>query len=308
MSIPRSHSLAAALLSSLCLQVQAIELPSIPTDTRVAAAFAQARAVYSRAESPGYMDMPTDAKPWPCAVTELQLRRWIGYMALNDADLDDKARKANAAAFRASGMSADELKSTVRDVRQAPLVASCKDGKLDGPLEFVLEYTRVLDMPVAIMETRTRTRITLQIAAGEQVMNAAVSVNSLQLSSKSTYKDPAVEAMMQKTKTPQVTMRMAVASLPLNDEEGYSAVITETRAGSGPAEWMTVMSQPTGPKRMETRTYRGSALWTIARIKNQRMHGEQKSFPTTFSGVPVPGGSQCFEDGELIKTTRCDVE
>jgi hypothetical protein len=38
------------------------------------------------------------------------------------------------------------------------------------------------------------------------------------------------------------------------------------------------------------------------------MHGEQKSFPTTFSGVPVPGGSQCFEDGELIKTTRCDVE
>jgi len=298
----------AIVLAAATWQVQAIELPPTPTDPRVADTFEQARVVYNRAESPGYMDMPADAKPWPCAVTELQLRRWVGYMALNDTDLDEKARKANVAAFRASGMSADELKTTIRDVRHAPLVATCKDGKLDGPLEFVLEYTRVLDMSVAIMETRTRARMVMQLANGEKVATAPVTSNTLQLSSKSTYKDPAVEAMMQKTKPPQASMRMAIASAPLNEDEGYSAVITETRTGSGPIEWMTVLAQPTGPKRMETRTYRGSALWTIARIKNQRMHGEQKTFPTSFNGVPVPGGSQCFEDGEQIKTTQCDVD
>jgi hypothetical protein len=305
---PSRLLLAPLLACTLLSPVWAIDLPPAPADPQLNAAMNQARAAFEKISTNGFMEMPRDNRAWPCTVSELQLRRWTGHMALADDEQDEKARKAAVKAYRASGMAAGELKTTIRDVRHVPIAANCKDNQLDGPLEFMIEYTRSIDTPTLRMESRTRTRMLLTVANGATLPAAAHPATSIQLSQKNTFKDPATEAMMQKVKQPEIGMALAAHVIPVSADTGYSAVITETRVGNGPREWMTVVSQPTGPQGMVSTSYRGSALWMVMRMKNSQMHGEMRTYPATFSGVQVPGTTRCYEDGEEIKTTQCNIE
>ena len=301
--------LPACLLSCALLSpAMAIELPPPPAEPPLNVAMGQARAAFEKATRAGVMDMPGGSPVWPCTVSELQLRRWTGHLALADDEQDDKARKAAAKAYRASGMRAADMKTTIRDVRHAPIVANCKDNKLDGPLEFMIEYTRVLDTPEMRMESRTRTRMQLTVANGETLPAAPYTALSIQLSQKNTFTDASIEALMQKNRQPAVSLTMAAHIIPVNADIGHSAVITETRVGNGPREWMTVVSQPTGPHSVISTSYRGSALWMVTRTKNSQLHGEMRTYPAVFSGVQVPGTTRCYEDGEEIKTTQCNIE
>jgi hypothetical protein len=308
MPLHRSCLPLACLLAGFLSPAMAIDLPPPPSDPQLQAALQQAKATFDLTSTAGYMDMPKDAKPWPCAVSELQLRRWTGYLALADSEQDDKTRKATTKALRASGVSAGDMKSTIHDVRYAPIVASCKDDKLDGPLEFIIEYSRTMDMDTLRMDTRTRARLKLTVAAGAVVDSAARGSATIQLSQKNTFKDPATEAMMQKNRQPEMGMTLASHGFQVTADAGYSAVITETRVGNGPREWMTMFTQPTGPASVLTTSYRGSTLWMVSRIKNGQRHGETRTYPANFAGTLVPGGMSCYEDGEEIKTTLCDIE
>lgn len=298
----------ACLLAAVLSPAMAIDLPAPPTEPQLQSALLQAKATFDQTSTAGFMDMPKDARPWPCAVSELQLRRWTGYLALADNELDEKTRKTTIKALRGVGMGTNEMHATIQDVRHAPIVASCKDDKLDGPLEFVIEYTRITDMATMRMETRTRARLKLTVAAGASVVSAAHGSATIQLAQKNTFKDPAMEAMMQKNRQPEMGLTLASQVIPVTADNGYSAVITETRVGNGPREWMTMFTQPTGPTSLVTTSYRGSALWMVSRIKNGQRHGETRTYPANFAGTMVPGSMQCYEDGEEIKTTQCDIE
>ena len=286
--------------------VHAIDLPPAPQDPQLATAFMQAQALLEKSGSGAYMDMPGDPKPWPCSVTELQVRK-LAYV-LSDDELDEKTRKTANIAYRSGGLGSNDIKTTVREVRFAPISANCKNGKLDGPLEFVIEFTRIIDMPTAINETRSRSRMHLMMSGGEAMVDAPQGVTTRQLSNKISFKDPAMDALVQKNKPPQSTVILASYSLPSSGDAGYSAVITETRTGLFTREWTTMLIRPTAPKRMENSSFRGASLWMVTHSKNGRMHGEARTYPATFGGVLVPGSMSCYEDGEEIKTTKCDVD
>ncbi len=308
MPIFRSCLLMACVLATTFTPAKAIDLPAPPADPKLQASLLQAKATFDRIGTAGFMDMPTEARPWPCAVSELQLRRWTGYLALTDNEQEEKTRKSVTKAFRAAGMGASEMKISIQDVRHAPIVANCKDDKLDGPLEFMIEYTRTTDMATMRMETRTRARMQLTVAAGASVATAAVGSATIQLAQKNTFKDPATDALMKKSGQPKISLSLASYVIPVNADTGYSAVITETQIGNGAREWMTMLTQPTGPASVIATSFRGNALWTVSRMKNGQRHGETRTYPANFSGTLVPGGMQCYEDGEEIKTTQCDIE
>lgn len=306
MTILRTFFTVLALAACTTASVHAADLPPTPQDPQLAAAFVQAQALLEKSGSGGYLDLPDNAKPWPCAVTELQLRKYA--YALSDNEQDEKTRKLMGNIYRDAGMNRKDLKTTIRDARHAPVYAACKDGKLDGPLEFIIEYTRSIDMPTAISETRSRSHIRLTVSAGEPLTETPYTVTTLQLSNKTSYKDPAIQTMMEKHKPPETTVITASYTQPVNPDAGYSAIIIETRTGLFTREWMTMLNRPTAPKRMENNTYRGASLWMVSHTKNGRNHGEYRTYPAIFNGVTVPGTSRCYEDGDEIKTTQCDVD
>ncbi len=305
MTKPHPSLLKLALALCTAASVQAADLPPPPADAQLAKALVQAQALLEQARSPGYLDMPQGAQPWPCPVTELELRRYAH--VLSDDEQDDPDKKARNAAYSNAGMRSNDIKTSIKDVRYAPIAASCKNGKLDGALEFVLESTRITDMPVVVIEMRSRSRIRLMLSGGLPIMQAPMSEATLELSDKTRYKDAATQAMMDKDPSAASKTISASYTQPVNADVGYSAVILDIQTGHSGHEWMTLLNRPTGPKSMELSHYRGSQLWMRSHTKNGRSHGEHRTYPAVFGGVTVPGSTQCYEDGEQIKTTQCNV-
>jgi hypothetical protein len=44
------------------------------------------------------------------------------------------------------------------------------------------------------------------------------------------------------------------------------------------------------------------------RMKAGKLHGATETFPHRSMGVDIPASTTCYEDGEQIKTTQCDVQ
>jgi len=302
--------LACLLLACTLSPAIAMDLPAAPDDPQSRDSLQQARVMFERTQTASFLDMPAQAQPWPCAVSELQLRRWTSPMALGDDEIDEKSSKIQAKIVRGAGMGRGEMKTSIGDVRHAPIVASCKDGKLDGVLEFVIEFTRSTDMPTMRMDMRMRTRVHVQVAAGESNPSAGQSTASIQLSQRNTFKDPATQALMQKNPAPELKLILATHSVAVGSDpsNGYSATITQTRIGNGPAEWSTLLTQPTGPTSMVTTMYVGSKVWNVTRTRNGLPHGEMKTYPIVKAGLQMPGSTRCYENGEEIKTAQCDVQ
>lgn len=306
-SLASSALIACALSSSLAC---AIELPPPPQDPKLAQTFAQAQELLTRASASGYMDLPAQQQAWPCAIDEVQLRRLVG--AVSSAELDARGRRSQRLMYAGVGMRDSEMQTTISDVRLVPLAAQCKDGKLDGPLEFMLQSTRTMDMPTASTEIRSRVRFQGVIAGGERVPTAPIHVATWTYGMATTFKDAATRKLMENVKTPQVLTLSANTSLPQDADAAWSATIIETRTGASQREWMTLFTQPTGARRNEMTNYRGAALWMRQSMKNGLQHGVVQTFPFQVgagaAAVTVPGSLKCYEDGEEIKTTQCTVD
>jgi hypothetical protein len=298
--------LAAFIVTACAVTgVQAADLPTLQ-DAHAAAVLGKAEALLEKAGTSGYLDMPEGGKPWPCPVTSLQLRK-LGNL-LNDDERDDKTKKTMERMYNDAGMKSSDLKSSVKNVSYAPIVATCKDGKLDGELEFVMEATRVMEMPTATTESTSRTRYLFTMSAGKLVETAPSTQASTQVSMAMTYKDPKIQELVGKNRLPQIKSVTATYVEPVDKDTSYVAAITETRKGFFSKEYVTSLMLPTGPKRMESRSYRGAELFTVMHWKNGKMHGESRTYPFTVGGYSAPGSTVCYEDGEVIKTTNCQVD
>lgn len=206
------------------------------------------------------------------------------------------------------GMRGIDMQTTIRDVRIAPISAQCKDGQLDGPLEFMLESTRVLDMPTVTIEMRSRQRFQGAVVAGERAPMAPLRVTTWTYANKTTFKDPATAKLMQTVKAPEVRTLSVAANSAQDDDAAFTTTIIETRTGANQREWMTLFNRPTGPRRMEMTSYRGATLTMRQGMKNGQQHGPMQTFPYQIGTVTVPGIVTCYEDGKEIKTTQCTVD
>lgn len=304
--------LAALTLIPLALSsalAAAAELPPPPQDPRLAQTFAQAQELLARASASGYMDLPAQPQAWPCAIDELKLRKLVG--AVSSAEQDAKARRTARLAYADVGMRDSDLQTAISDVRLVPIAAQCKDGQLDGPLEFMLESAQTLDMPATTTEMRSRIRYQGVMAAGERVLAAPIQVAHWTYATKTTFKDAATRKLMDSVKTPEVRSLSASMSLPQDADAAHATTIIETHMDSQ-REWMTVFNRPTGPRRMEMTNYRGATLWKRQAMKNGLPHGVTQAFPfqvgSGASAVTIPGSLKCYEDGEEIKTTQCTAD
>lgn len=295
-----------ALSSALAV---AVELPPPPQDPRLAQTFAQAQELLARASASGYMDLPAQPQAWPCAIDELKLRRLVG--AVSNAEQDAKTRRTTRLMYAGVNMRDSDLQTMISDVRLVPIAAQCKDGQLDGPLEFMLESTRTMDMPTFTTEMRSRIRYQGVMAMGERVLAAPIQVATWTYATKSTFKDAATRKLMDSVKTPEVRSLSASMALPQDADAAHATTIIETHTDSQ-REWMTLFNQPTGPRRMEIMSYRGSTLWMRQAMKNGLQHGVVQTFPfqagSGASAITIPGSLKCYEDGEEIKTTQCTVD
>jgi hypothetical protein len=135
-------------------------------------------------------------------------------------------------------------------------------------------------------------------------MQAPVLNAVLAASTKITYKDPATQAMMAKLKIPQSKSLSVSYVLPQTEDDFYVTTITD----AGAQGYMTMFQRPTGPNRSEMTLYMGSTLHTLTPMKNRLPHGEQRTAEQKYGTVIVPAKSTCYEDGEIILTTKCDVQ
>lgn len=298
----RIDLLALVLCTFAAPALSADQFPAPPEDPRLAEAFTQARALLAKSLAPGYTDMPDTAKPWPCAVPDLEIRKLGG--ALSDEELKNLVPETKTLR-RAAG----NMKTSIRDVRYAPVSATCKDGKLDGPLEFVIEFTRVMDSFKYIMEAGYRMRISTRMKSGKPAAGAPNAQSTLQISQKTKFKNPAEEEQMAKhfLANPfkkSLSVNYAVPGKVGGMTDFYSVAINDNRSGG----WMTILSRPTGPGRVASSMYDGAALSMTTSMKNYKSHGEFRIYETTPDGKSVLKSTQCYEDGEQIMTTDCKVD
>jgi hypothetical protein len=302
MFMPRAALIAFMMSVCVLCKAGAPEFPPPPSDPKLAAVFEEAKVLMAKAQTAGYWEVPANAQPWPCEVPDLQLRKYA--YVLNDDEMDEKAKLASRKASLNAGMSSKDMKMSYRDPIFVPLVATCKNGLLDGPLEFFAEYTRVMDSTLATMEMRMRFRYVMTVAAGQAVVQAPVLTTSMTVSTKNVYKDPAMQATMAKIKVPEIKSLTATSVMPVTADDYYFASITNM----GAQGWMTMLQRPTGPKRAEMTSYKGSSLLMVMPLKNSLPHGEQRMTEQKYGTVIVPAKSTCYEDGEIILTTQCDVQ
>lgn len=304
---PHALALLALALSSTAIAQANPNLPPPPADPTLAALYSQVKEMFTTASAPGYTDWPAAAKPWPCDVTELQVRKLASSLALGDGEHDPIIEKAIKSGKRAAGVGKSS-KTTISDVRFAPLSGSCKDGKLEGPVEFVVEYTSTSTSNGIDMVSRYRDRTRVIASQGEAAIGQPQSRATLQIANSMRYHDPVTEEMMKKTPKVKSEQIIVQAAQPLSRAVGHTAQISLAKTTGMEPMWMTILSQPTGPQSVESYIYWGTQLHMITRVKNLLPHGEQRHFPITMNGYPVPGKVECFDEGEEIKTTQCDVK
>jgi hypothetical protein len=278
------------------------QLPPPHSDPKMAEVAAAAATQLNVARAGSYLDFPANPQPWPCEVSDYQQRRlaWV----LNDDEMDEKVKLAFRKAAINSGTQSKDMKMSYKDAIFAPLVASCKDGKLDGPLEFFVEYTRAIESPASTMEMRMRVRQSMVLAAGEQVYQTPVITSLIIAKTNTIYKDPSMQAMMAKLKIPEIKSFSTTYTLPLSADDYYIATITDM----GDHGWMTILQRPTGPNRSEMLSYKGANLLSVTPMKIGLPHGEQRMMEQKYGSIVVPAKSTCYEDGEVILTTQCDVQ
>jgi hypothetical protein len=292
-----------AAISGSAPYAGAVELAPTPQDPVMADLYARAQTLLAKAGDPGMLEMPAQASPWPCAVTELELRRYAG--VLNPDELPASARKVLRAGRANLGMS---IKTLHKDVAIAPVSGQCKDGVLDGPVVYLIEYTSVTETPVTLEERRSRSWIATQVAKGEIVPESYLLSVMKSLGARVTHKDPAVQAQMKSVATPEVKSLTVLVRRVHDLETNRLAMIQELQIGDAPKQWSTMFTVPQGNQKVESTMYSGSKLQSITRMKAGVLHGETRTMPMTYGTVTVPGSTTCYDEGEILRTARCDVD
>jgi hypothetical protein len=300
----RTTGLAISVVFAISLAsftaVRAADFPPDPSDPKLAEAYAAAKAELAKVTQGGGIEVPAN-KPWPCAVPETKLRKWTGKGIDSDA-IDPAAAKLRNQQWRALGMK--PMKVTFRDVRFIPISASCKGGKLDGMVEFFVEYVETSDTETMTTEYKGQIVYKWKFLAGERDPNAPQLQTLKILPNQTVMKDPEAQAIKVQHPSPA----MVSHSVHYNFPDGYAVTVNEMIKGGTTRDYTTSFFYPTGPKRAEMQYFRGADMVSHNRQKDGRQHGVQQRFPYLFSTITVPGSITCFENGEEIKTTNCDVQ
>lgn len=294
----------AALYSSTFCAAQ--ELPTLSADPALTEAFSVVKQILPVVSAQGFTTPPDLAKPWPCAVTELQLRTYSG--ALSEQELDKQTQRSIQRALRDS-TAAQKVIMSYNNVSSWPIVASCVNGQLSGALDFVINYTQVMETAAIVTTTPYKVRVQTDAVPGDtfRTMNSPTTLTMSTDGGVTKYKDPAVQANMEKHKappTPTLTITRRIAGTSVANMNSVAVI----RMGTPPtATFNTLVVKAIDEERNKISLYIGKDLFTDTPQRNRSKHGLERRYAIKMGNVDVPGEDTCWEDGEQIKTTQCDV-
>jgi hypothetical protein len=127
------------------------------------------------------------------------------------------------------------------------------------------------------------------------------------------WKDPAMAAQMAETAARRPLPTIVAHYFTARDKTA-SVVLSSAGASGEPADVTTMVIrewEDGQDQRSQLRLYEGKTLSSEMRHKNGLQHGPTRVFAQqrVIAGqrIDIPASEDCYEDGELIKTLRCDV-
>ncbi|HJW24732.1 MAG TPA: hypothetical protein VJ576_07520 [Rhodocyclaceae bacterium] len=253
-----------------------------------------------------YFAKPATPSKWPCEVNP----KFLNLIA-DTTNSDDIPEMKKFYLNEARSTGADPVSLVFSNQTFYPIKASCKNGKLDGPVEFAVEYD--MSIATAKMDMRShrlkRVRAVLKENAPVGPIISAIST----LSSNTIYSDPATAEMMAKQKKSDIVSAGFVAhvpSIPIKSHSNRVALSHVVVNGKLTRTAQTTRVADDG--RVEENNY-GTFGSTdhrdfTNRYKDGKRHGEFVRYPGTSGSYPIPASKECWENGEKVLTTSCNVQ
>lgn len=334
------------LLALACLGVGsalALTLPN-PPEPEAQALVKRFQADYARIMAdPNYFKPPAAPMAMPCEVPQRDLYQPLGlFLAIPEEA--EKIQQMSRKQLRDMGMDPNTAGKPMQysNIRITPLKAACKDGKLDGEADFLVQFDTLMEnvnnMDLGTKKVKMTSRIMSQQANryflvfkdGQVQDTDRYHVNQSALRNETLYDDPQTAATMSKTAVPDAPAPQ-VSIYYINFPAGRMATFTVSMAPKISAglfgvntsfqqqldsHFTTGMSGPVNKMVM----YKNDKLFMISQtpMKNGKNHGEQvqtqenylKATGMRLDQMPGMETARLVTVGgvEMLETRNCFIE
>lgn len=211
---PRHFLLSFAAIASF--GAQALDLPN-PPQPEAQALVKRFQADYARIKAdPNYFKPPAAPMAMPCEVPQRDLYQPLGlFMAIPEEA--EKIRLMSRKQLRDLGMNPDAAAKPAQqysNIRITPIKAACKNGKIDGEAEFLVQFDTLMEnvnnMNIGAktvkmtmkMATQQSNRYFLTFKDGKAEEGERFHANQMAVRNETLYDDAQMAATMSKTKIP----------------------------------------------------------------------------------------------------------
>lgn len=288
------------------------DLPALPTldDPQLNAMLQQIAPEYRRwlANPDGYLLVPAQSAPWPCAVPQAERDRLAGV----PNPRDPKLLAAFAKQERASGLKRGTLKPPGVEKPQVFLLqGQCSKGKLQGHAVLLAEYVSV------VKGADDETRIPVQVLSRLSVKDGKPVGQVFKATLQGAHQHSKPQPSGTQVQTASATFSLADSG-PVPRGVSISYLRTESpKPGSGKYISLTQHVQvqvPVRADRWKQLTYHGPTKIAETNFKGEHMHGKSTQFAYEFKSpfsrdpVRVPASEACYDRGEPTKSTVCAAD
>jgi hypothetical protein len=258
------------------------------------------------ANKDAYMTRPVARKPWPCALAPEVLNKLA---STTNSDDDPVAKQAFVKMARESRT--EPIRTFFSNQTFYPVKAECKDNKLDGFVDFWVEYDYSVVSTMFSQNSHQLKHVRLSVD-GDKVIGMVFS-SGITLSSETIYNDPQTSAMMAKQRKYKITaVSFSVAGSNVAAVTQVPVVSLTHLLMDGEVTVTIDTIRPYADNRVEETHYGSFGSLGhrdyVKRYKDGKRHGEQIIYSGTMGGnFPIPGSRECWEDGEKILTLTCAV-
>lgn len=221
----------------------ALDFPN-PPQPEAQALIKRFQADYARIKAdPNYFKPPAAPMAMPCEVPQVDLYTPLGlYLAIPEEA--EKIRLMGRKTLRDMGMDPDaDAASGMKysNIRIAPIKAACKNGKLDGETEFLVQFDTLMENVNTMdlgtkkvkmtmkMATQQVSRYFLSFKDGKAVDGEKFHANQLVMRNETLYDDAQVTQNMAKSKVPDAP-EPQVSLTYMNPPAGRMTVFTVSMA------------------------------------------------------------------------------
>lgn len=253
-----------------------------------------------------YFAHPSEAKPWPCDLTPAQLSALAETV---NSDDDPVLKRELLIDARSSGGEPPSI--TFSKQVFYPLQATCKANKLEGLVDFWVEFDRAIISKGFTANDHMLKRMRFTAKAGEAVGTMAEAGKTI--SSNVVWNDPETAEIMAGAKNPVKTSVWFAQRQVLLPRQSRPPMVVISHISVNGAITLTVREvRNLGDKRVQVVGYGQFGALSrrdyVQMYKDGKLHGAQISYGGMMGRFPIPPSQDCYEDGQKILTADCKVD